>query len=349
MTRFALPPADPSALTASTASTGGTVDARRRILLKAAPAALAAGWLPSPRAATYPDKPLRLVVPFAAGGPVDAIARLLSRQMGGSLGQPVIVENRPGAGGVIGLGQVTSAPADGYTMVLSSIQFVTNPALMPSVPYVADKDFAPVTVVGFIPHVLVVRADSPARTLQELVAQARRAGGSMSYGSSGAGTSAHLAGALFADRAGIQVVHAPYRGASPAVTDLLGGQIHFMFLDTPTALPYLRGGKLRALAVAPASGAKVLPDVPTVAACGYPGFDIHAWYGMLVRAGTPAPVQQRLYDEIRTALQSPAGTQYLHEQGIDPGGMPPADFGALIRKDLASWQDVVHRLHITLS
>jgi tripartite-type tricarboxylate transporter receptor subunit TctC len=328
-------------------------DPRRRTVLRAGAAAAvgaaAGAWMRSARASRYPDKPLRLIVPFAAGGPVDSIARMLSREMGTSLAQPVVVDNRPGAGGIIGLGAVTGAPADGYAMVLTSIQFVTNPALMPSVPYVAERDFAPVTVVGFIPHILVVRTDSPARSLKDVVAEARKAGGSMTYGSSGNGTSAHLAGALFAERAGLQVVHVPYRGASPAVTDLLGGQIQFMFLDVPTALPYLKANKLRALAVAPASGSSVLPDVPTVAASGYPGFDIHAWYGLLTRAGTPPAVQARLYDETVRAIRGPAGKAYLHAQGIEPGGMPSADFAALIHQDLANWRDVVSRLHISLA
>ncbi|WP_420992001.1 tripartite tricarboxylate transporter substrate binding protein [Cupriavidus sp. 30B13] len=322
---------------------------RRRALLLAAPAALCGGWLPRAHAAAYPDKPVRLVVPFAAGGPVDGIARMLSRQMGAGLAQPVVVDNRPGAGGVIGLNVVANAPADGYSMVLSSIQLVTNPALMPSLPFVAERDFAPVTVVGFIPHALVVRGDYPARTLQDLVAMARKSPGSMNYGSSGNGTSAHLAGAMFAERAGIRAVHAPYRGASPALTDLLAGQIQFMFLDVPTALPYLKSGKLRALALAPSSGSSVLPEVPTIAASGYPGFDIHAWYGMLTRAGTPPDIQQRLYQETRRAIQSEAGQKYLKAQGIEPGGMPPAEFGALIHADLASWRGVVERLHISLS
>ncbi|MGO4331149.1 tripartite tricarboxylate transporter substrate binding protein [Cupriavidus sp. 2TAF22] len=321
---------------------------RRRALLLAAPAAFCGAWLARAQAGGFPDKPLRLVVPFAAGGPVDGIARMLSREMGTRLTQPVVVENRPGAGGIIGLGAIANAPADGYSMVLSSITLVTNPALMPTLPFAADRDFAPVTVVGFIPHALVVRGDYPARTLQDLVDMARKSPGTMNYGSSGNGTSAHLAGAMFAQRAGIRAVHAPYRGASPALTDLLGGQIQFMFLDVPTALPYLRSGKLRALALAPSRGASVLPDVPTIAASGYPGFDIHAWYGILVRSGTPADIQQRLYQEARRAIQSEPGQRYLKAQGIEPGGMAPAEFGELIRKDLASWRGVVEQLHIAL-
>ncbi|OZI61420.1 Bug family tripartite tricarboxylate transporter substrate binding protein [Bordetella genomosp. 11] len=322
----------------------------RRRLLTAAAGVAAASWLPSAALAqspALPDKTLRLIVPFAPGGPVDSLGRLLGKIMSPGLKQPVVVDNRPGGGGVVALNAVSSAPADGATMVLSSITLVTTPAMMP-VAYNAEKDFEPITVAAFIPHILVVRADAEARTLAELVAAAKAKPGSMSYGSSGNGTSAHLAGALFADRAGLQVTHVPYRGAAPALTDLLAGRLQFMFLDTPTLLPYLRAGKLRALAAAPAAGAKALPDVPTIAASGYPGFDIHAWYGALIKAGTPEPTRQALYAAVRDALGSDEARQYLASVGIDPGGMPPAQFASLIHDDLAQWKDTISRLHISI-
>lgn len=322
---------------------------KRRRLIQSATAALACAALPQTvRAQDFPEKSLRLIVPFAPGGPVDGIARVLAKVMAPGLGQTLIVDNRPGGGGIVALNAVTSAPADGYTMVLSSITLVTSPALMQSVPYDAEKDFDPLTVVGFIPHILVVRDDYPARTLAELVAGGKAHANSLSYGSSGNGTSAHLAGALFADRAGMQVTHVPYRGAAPAVTDLLAGRLQFMFLDVPTALPYLKAGKIRALAVAPAAGSKALPQVPTIAASGYPGFDIDAWYGMLVKAGTPPAARQRLYDEIRKAIASDEGKAYLVSLGIDPGGMPPPEFGKLIHQDLAGWKDTIGRLKISI-
>jgi tripartite-type tricarboxylate transporter receptor subunit TctC len=324
---------------------------RRRLLTAAAAAAATASWLPRAalaQASALPDKSLRLIVPFAPGGPVDSLGRLLGKIMSPALKQPVVVDNRPGGGGVVALNAVSSAPADGATMVLASITLVTTPAMMP-VAYNAEKDFEPITVVGFIPHVLVVRADNPAKTLAELVTAAKASPGSMSYGSSGNGTSAHLAGALFADRAGIQVTHIPYRGAAPALTDLLAGRLQFMFLDTPTLLPYLRSGKVRALAAAPAAGAKALPQVPTIAASGYPGFDIHAWYGALVKAGTPAPARQALYEAVRGALQSDEARQYLASVGIDPGGMPPTAFASLIHDDLAQWKETIGRLNISIA
>ncbi|BEP38854.1 tripartite tricarboxylate transporter substrate binding protein (plasmid) [Variovorax sp. V59] len=296
----------------------------------------------------FPSKPIRIVVPFAAGGPTDLMARAIARNMAPSLGQPVIVDNKPGGGGVIGMSEIARGPADGYAMVFPSILAVTNPALMPNYPFDTLRDFAPLTVVGFIPHAVVVKPDFPARNLQELVEMAKARPGSLSYGSSGNGTSAHLGAALFVQRAGIRAVHVPYRGAGPAVQDLLGGQIQFMFLDMSSALAQIKAGKLRALAVAPKSRFTGLPDVPTVAEQGYPGFDVHGWYGLLLKAGTPAPVVQRLYAEVRRSLDAPDVREIFQAQGIEPGGMPPADFTALIRDDLALWKRTVEQLNITL-
>jgi len=296
----------------------------------------------------FPSKPIRIVVPFAAGGPTDLMARAIARNMAPSLGQPVIVDNKPGGGGVIGMSEIARGPADGYAMVFPSIFAVTNPALMPNYPFDTLRDFAPLTVVGFIPHAVVVKPDFPARNLQELVEMAKARPGSLSYGSSGNGTSAHLGAALFVQRAGIRAVHVPYRGAGPAVQDLLGGQIQFMFLDMSSALAQIKAGKLRALAVAPKSRFTGLPDVPTVAEQGYPGFDVHGWYGLLLKAGTPAPVVQRLYAEVRRSLDAPDVREIFQAQGIEPGGMPPADFTALIRDDLALWKRTVEQLNITL-
>jgi tripartite-type tricarboxylate transporter receptor subunit TctC len=322
----------------------------RRIAATLGAAVLAVASLgPAPaRAQPFPNKPVRIVVPFAPGGPTDLMARTIGRSMSQTLGQPVVVDNKPGGGGVIGLGEVAKAPADGYTLAFPSILAVTNPAMMPNYPFDTLRDFAPVTVVGFIPHALVVRADHPAKTLAELVALARDKPEGVAYASSGNGTSAHLAAAMFAERAGLKVTHVPYRGAAPAVQDLLGGQVAFMFLDMSSALTQIKAGKLRALAVAPARRFPGLPEVPTIAEQGYPGYDIRAWYGLLVRAGTPAPVVQRLYDEVRTALGQAEVREAFRAQGIEPGGMPPAEYGALIREDLANWKRVVDRLGIKL-
>jgi len=330
------------------ASTRLSID-RRGFHQLAASATLMALGLASPLAhAAFPDKPLRIVVPFAPGGPTDLMARAIGKSMTASLGQPVIVDNKPGGGGVIGMSEVARGPADGYTMVFPSILAVTNPALMANYPFDTLRDFAPLTVVGFIPHAVVVRPDFPAKTLQELVAMGKAKPESLSYGSSGNGTSAHLGAAMFVQRAGIQAVHVPYRGAGPAVQDLLGGQIQFMFLDMSSALGQIKAGKLRALAVAPKTRFAGLPEVPTVAEQGYPGFDVHGWYGLLLRAGTPAPVMQRLYAEVKRALETQEVREVFRAQGIEPGGMPPAEFTALVRDDLALWKRTVEQLHIPM-
>lgn len=319
---------------------------RRRALLQAAAlgAVLPNAWAQG----AFPNKPVRIVVPFAAGGPTDLMARAIAKAMGQSTGQPFIVDNKPGGGGVIGLSEIGRNPADGYTLVMPSILAVTNPALMPNYPFDTLKDFSPVTIVGFIPHALVVKPDFPAADLQALVKMGKQSPNSLSYASSGIGTSAHLAGALFAQRAGIQATHVPYRGAGPAVQDLLGGRVQFMFLDMSTALGQIQAGKLRALAVAPAQRFEGLPQVPTVAEQGYPGFDVHGWYGLLVKAGTPAPVVDALYREVKAALADTELRAMFRAQGIEPGGMPPAEYGEVIRKDLVQWRKTIAELGIKL-
>jgi tripartite-type tricarboxylate transporter receptor subunit TctC len=323
---------------------------RRRSLLLAGASVLAGLWLPpvGAQAQGFPSRPIRIVVPFAPGGPTDLMARAISRRMSDSLGQPVLVENKPGGGGVIALSDAAQQPADGHTMVFPSILAVTNPALMPNYPFDTLRDFAAITVVGFIPHALVVRPDFEAKTLADLVSLAKADPGKLAYGSSGNGTSAHLAGAMFAERAGIRANHVPYRGASPALQDLLGGQIHYMFLDMSSALAQIQAGKLRALAVAPARRFPGLPDLPTIAEQGYPDYDIHAWYGLLVRAGTPAAVVDKLYESARAALASAEVRESFTSRGIDPGGMPPGEFQELIRSDLQMWKQTVDKLGIRL-
>ena len=325
-----------------------TAMTRRRFSASVAAGLASTTWPILACAQDYPSKTIRIVVPFAPGGPTDLMARTVAKSVSANIGQAVIVDNRPGGGGVIGMGDIARAPADGYTVVMPSILAVTNPALMPDYPYDTLRDFTPLTVVGFVPHAVVVRPDYPAMTLQELVALAKAKPDTLSYGSSGVGTSAHLGAALFAQRAGIQVAHVPYRGASAAVQDLLGGRIQFMFLDMSSALPLIKAGRLRAIAVAPAKRYTGLPDVPTVAEQGYPGFDVHGWYGLMLKAGTPQPVVDKMYVEVKRALDSAEVRNIFQSQGIEPGGMPPSEFAALVRSDLALWKRTVTDLHITL-
>lgn len=321
---------------------------RRRFTTAGGALALTALAPRSWAADTFPSKQIRIVVPFSPGGPTDLMARTIGKVMSTNLGQPVIVDNKPGGGGVIGMSEVKHQPADGYTLVFPSILAVTNPALMPGYPFDTLRDFAPLTVVGFVPHAVVVKPDFPAADLQALVAASKAKPEGLSYGSSGNGTSAHLGAAMFAKRAGMHATHVPYRGAGPAVQDLLGGQIQFMFLDMSSALPFIQAGKLRALAVATATRFDGLPEVKTVAEQGYPGFEVHGWYGLLLKAGTPAPVTQRLYTEVKRALDTPEVRTLFKTQGIQPGGMPPDQFTKLVRNDLAMWKRTVDELHITL-
>jgi tripartite-type tricarboxylate transporter receptor subunit TctC len=300
------------------------------------------------RGQDFPNKTIRIVVPFAPGGPTDLMARTIAKGMSTSLGKAVIVDNRPGGGGVIGMNEIIRSPADGYTLVLPSILAVTNPALMPNYPFNTLRDFTPLTVVGFVPHVLVVLPDFPAKTLPDLVAMAKAKPDTLSYGSTGVGTSTHLGAALFAQRADIKVAHVPYRGASPAMQDLLGGRIQFMFLDMSTALSQIKSGHLRALAVAPAQRFAGLPDVPTVAEQGYPGFDVQCWYGLMLKSGTAAPIVDKLYSEVKKALDSNEVKDIFRAQGIEPGGMPPPEFATLVRNDLVLWKRTIEQLHITL-
>ena len=326
----------------------------RRQFLRQAAAAMTVPLLPAAaaRAAAdkgYPDAPIKVIVPFSPGGPTDLMARTIGKPLGLDLKQPVIVYNKPGGGGAIALGETRNAAADGYTLAFPSIQAVTNPALRSDFPFDMEHDFTGITVVGYIAHVMVVKADFAAKDLKEFVAMAKASPHPYAYGSSGNGSSGNLAMEMFKDRAGIALTHVPYRGSGPAVQDLLSGQIQTMFLDTTTAIPLLQAKKLRALAVAPAKRSMVLPDVPTIAEQGYPGFDIHAWYGLLARSGTPAPIIDTLYRATRDALRDPGVLKTFHSLGIEPGGNTPQEFNALIRADLRSWSSVINKLGLKIS
>jgi tripartite-type tricarboxylate transporter receptor subunit TctC len=294
----------------------------------------------------FPIKPIRIVVPFAPGGPTDLMARALSKVLSQSLGQQVLVDNKPGGGGLIAFGEIAKSPADGYVIAFPSILAVTNPAMVPNYPYDVAKDFQAITIVGFIPHLLVVRTDSPYKSLAELIAAAKDKPDTLSYASSGNGTSAHLAAAMLVERAGIKVAHVPYRGASPALQDLLAGQTQFMFLDTTSALPQIKGGKLRALAIAPTKRLSSLPELLPIAELGYPGYDIRAWYGLMVRSGTSPAIVQRLHEEVRKALATSEIRELFRGLGIESSGMPPSEYAGMIREDLVMWKRTIERLGI---
>ena len=277
---------------------------RRRALLLAALASAAA-----PAARAQSPKPLRLIVPFTPGGSTDILARAVGARLGPALGQTVLIDNRPGAGGSLGAAEAARAEADGNTLLMGHIgTLAVNPALYPKLAYDPLKSFVPVAWVARVPNVLVVNAASPVRTLADLVTRARAQPGRLTYSSGGNGSAAHIAFEYLKLKAGFFMLHIPYRGTAPSVTDLLGGQVDATFTGAPTVLPHVRAGRLRALAVSSVQRLPSLPDVPTVAESGYPGFDADQWYGVVAPAGTPAAVVARLNAEINKALLTPAVT-----------------------------------------
>ena len=295
------------------------------------------------QAQDYPSKPVRLVVPYAAGGNADIWARILAQKLTDSMKQPFVVENKPGANGGIGTDFVAKSTADGHTLLaVASGPIVVNPTLYAKVSYDPVKDLAPVAQCVVYQYVLVTRADAPYKSMQDLIAAARERPGALSYGSTGVGGGNHLAGELFALAAGATLVHVPYKGSAPALADLLGGQLSFMFDTVITSVPHIRSGKLRAFAVSSAKRASSLPEVPTMQEAGVKGFDISQWQGVLAPAGTPRPVVDRLNAEIVKAMHAPD----VHERIAVQGGNEivsgsPQEFSSLIRKELGQYAQLI--------
>jgi tripartite-type tricarboxylate transporter receptor subunit TctC len=293
-------------------------------------------------AQSYPVKPIRFIAPFAAGGALDTLTRTIAGRMQESWGQPVVVENRTGAGGNIGADIVAKAAPDGYTLVMGTIAtHAINVSLYEKMPYDAVKDFAPVTIAASINNSLSLHPSVPAKNVQELVAYAKANPGKLTFGSAGSGTSQHLAGELFKTMAGVDMVHIPYKGGAPAMIDLLAGQISMTFGDIPTALPHIRAGKLRSIAVTAAKRSPLLPDVPTIAEQGLPGFDVSAWFGVFTTAGTPRPVVNQLNVEIVRILNLPDVREKLMGIGMEPVTNSPDEFAAFVRSEIAKWARVV--------
>jgi tripartite-type tricarboxylate transporter receptor subunit TctC len=317
--------------------------ARRRLL-----AATAAALFPLPLFAqpAWPGKAVRIVVPFAAGGTTDILARALAPELSRAFGQPFIIENKPGAGGNVGADLVAKSN-DGHTLLMGTVgTHAINPALYPKMPYDHVKDFVPVTLVAGVPNVLVM---NPAKaeaykinSVPDLIRYAKANPGKLNMASSGNGTSIHLAGELFKTMTGSFMVHFPYRGSGPALLDLIGGNMDLMFDNLPSAMPQIKAGKLKALAVTSAERSAAVPDLPTVAEAGpLKGYEASSWFGLLAPAGTPADVVTRLQQETARALGSPALKERLLAQGAIPSGMSPADFGKLIAAETKKWAEVV--------
>lgn len=317
---------------------------RRRTLLTAAIASPLTALAPSAFSqSTYPNKPVRIVVPFAPGGTTDLLARAVAAELTRALGQQVLVDNRPGAGGNIGAEVVAKSAPDGHTLLMGTVgTHGINASLYNKLPYDPIKDFSPITVVATVPNVLVVHPALPAKNVPELIALAKAKPGRLNYASSGNGTSIHLAAELFKSMTGTFITHIPYRGSGPALTDLVAGQADLMFDNLPSALPHIRSGRLRALAVTSAAPSGVLPGVPTIAeAAALPKYEASSWFGLLAPAGTPKDVISRLHAEVAKALNSPDVKQRLQSQGADPIGNTPEQFSAWIQQETNKWAGVV--------
>ena len=299
-------------------------------------------------AQTYPNKPVRLVVPFPPGGVADLIARPLAEKLSGTLGQPVVVDNRGGATGTIGAAAVATAPADGYTLLLGTTnEIAMSPTLYKSLPYDPTKAFAAVAVVAEFPNVLVVGPSVKANSLKELIALAKATPGKLTFASSGAGSTNHLTAELFKSIAGVEVIHVPYKGGGPALNDLLGGHVDAMFATLPSAIAHIKAGKLKALAVTGERRSRALPDVPTATEAGAPGLVVTTWNGILAPAGTPPAVLERLQRDVTAAANSPEIKERYASVGAESMTLTSEQFANTIQKDYARWAQVIKQAGIT--
>jgi tripartite-type tricarboxylate transporter receptor subunit TctC len=314
----------------------------KRLIVAALAAGMALCALTASAQAPYPNRPVRIVVPFAAGGTTDILARALAQKLTEALGQSFIVDNRPGAGGNIGAELVAKSAPDGYTLLMGTVgTHAINPSLYKVMPYDHVKDFAPVVLVAGVPNVLEVNPSVPVQTVAELIAYAKANPNKLNFASSGSGTSIHLSAELFKSMTGVQMQHVPYKGSAPALQDLVGGQVQLMFDNLPSSLALIKAGKLRPLAVTSTTRAAVLPDVPTVAEAGVPGFEASSWFGLLAPAGTPPAIIAKLNAEANRWLSSPDAKEKLLAQGANAAGGSPEDFARHIAAETIKWAKVV--------
>ncbi len=294
-------------------------------------------------AQSYPAKPMRLVVPFPPGGPLDIMGRGIAQKLQEAWSQPVVIDNRPGAGGGIGADLVAKSPGDGYTLLMGAVStHAINPSLYAKIPYDPQKDFVPVALVAQVPNVLVVNPALPVQSVKELIAYAKANPGSLSFGSGSTGSTGHLAGELFKTMAGVDMVHIPYKGGAPAMQDLLAGQTQLMFDNLANALPQVKAGKLRAIAVTTVARAPSVPELPTIAESGLPGFDLTTWFGIFAPAGTPPEVVAKLNAEIAKALSAKDLAERLAAMGtVPPENNTPERFAAFVRSEAAKYARVV--------
>ncbi len=310
------------------------------IVLKALALALAA-FAFGASAQTYPTKPVKIIVPFAAGGPADIYARMIGEKLAAALGQSFVIEDRPGGGAIVGTDAVAKSAPDGYTLLMMSNTHTVNESLFSEKPYQLMRDLVPVAPVNYSDLVLVVHPSVPAANLHEFLALAKAKPGTLNYASSGPGTPYHMAGELLKAMAGVDIVHVPYKGSSGARTDILGGQVQMMFDAITTMAPNVRAGKLRALATSGKVRSSVLPEVPTVSEAGVPGYDAVIWLGIMAPAGTPRAIVERLNNEITRAANAPEMKEAWAKQGAVAMSMTPEEFGRYMREDIEKWARVV--------
>ena len=297
----------------------------------------------------FPDRPIRLIVPYATGGITDISARILGPQLGNELGQQIVVDNRPGGAGMIGFGTTARSPADGYTLVLATKALAANPILFKDIPYDARKDFSPISMIGVVPMVLVVPPSSPATTIAELIALARSKPGDLNYGSAGNGTDNHLTAELFNHLSGIKVAHVPYRGGGQVMTDLIAGRVSFVFATMPTAIPYIGEGRLRALATTGQGRSAALPEVPTVAESALPDFVLYAWLGLFGPAGIPPPILDKLGAATNAALRHPETAERLRKIGLEIKGGTPRELAAHLDRELNRWSELARHVRFEVA
>jgi tripartite-type tricarboxylate transporter receptor subunit TctC len=294
----------------------------------------------------YPAKPIRLLVPYPPGGGTDVVARILSEPLSVELGQPIIIDNRGGAAGNLGTDLAAKAPADGYTLLLTLSSHTINPKLYPRLPFDVEHDFASISLAAMIPQILVVHPSVPANNVQELIALAKAQPGKLNYASVGTGSPGHIAGELFKLRAGVDIVHIPYKGGGPAVTDTLGGQVQLLFVSMPAVWQHVKSGRVKAIAVTSAKRSLTAPDVPTINESGVADFVVDSWYGVLAPAKTPPAIIARLNAALTKVLENPQTKEKLFAQGAEAAPSTPAEFDRVIKDELAKWEYVIRAANI---
>jgi tripartite-type tricarboxylate transporter receptor subunit TctC len=299
-------------------------------------------------AESWPTKSVTLIVPFTPGGTTDMVARSVGQKLSEALHQPVVIDNRGGGGGTVGAAVAAKAAPDGYTLFISTIAHAIATSLYKQLPYDFEKDFIPITVLASVPNIVIVHPSVPVKSVKELIDYAKANPGKLNYGSAGNGSTEHLSAELFKSMAGVQMTHVPYKGGAPMMIDLLGGQIQLAIETSGSALPHVRGGKVRALAVTTAKRSPALPDVPTASEAGLSGYEMTTWYGILAPKGTPKEIVAKVYTEIAAILKGPDMKKRFAEIGAEPGGMPPEQFAAFIKSETAKWAKLVKETGATV-